>query len=295
MGLSSRHKTQTSNLYKEAFPKHFSSSFIRQVTYNDPTTARTASSGTIRSIAWNSVSTLVATGGPDRTLRVWNPERNNVRNSTELKGHTAPIEKVSFNPIKEAELCSVSRDGVVRFWDVRTRSCFNEVKGLGDTFGLAWSPQGDKVVVGNDANLLYVLSPTQSTPTAHYQEENLHVNQITFCWSGTKIFLTTSSGKIRILGFPSFQPIYRLPYFSQEDSKSEFSLNGHTSSCLSAELQPTGRHLATGGSDSVISLWDTADWICQKTITTIPGPIRSISRPNPLKPDLLFLLPLSSL
>lgn len=80
---------------------------------------------------------------------VGNPEKPNVRFSTELKGHAAPIEKVAFNPVKDAELCSVSSDGVVKFWDVRTKNCVNEVKGLGDAFTLAWHPDGETLVVGN--------------------------------------------------------------------------------------------------------------------------------------------------
>jgi THO complex subunit 3 len=92
---------------------------------------------------------LIAAGAADRTLRVWNPERPNVRYSTELKGHGAGIEKVAFNPVKDAELCSVSSDGVVKFWDVRTKAVINEVKDLGDAFTLAWSPDGESLVVGN--------------------------------------------------------------------------------------------------------------------------------------------------
>jgi THO complex subunit 3 len=72
-----------------------------------------------------------------------------VRYSTELKGHSAGIEKVAFNPVKDAELCSVSSDGVVKFWDVRTKAVINEIKGLGDTFTLAWCPDGESLVVGN--------------------------------------------------------------------------------------------------------------------------------------------------
>ena len=59
------------------------------------------------------------------------------------------IEKVAFNPVKEAELCSVSGDGVVRFWDVKTKAIINEVKGLGDAFTLAWAPDGQSLIVGN--------------------------------------------------------------------------------------------------------------------------------------------------
>lgn len=85
------------------------------------------------------VGTLIATA-TGSTLRVWNPDRPRAQYSTELKGHTAAIERVAFNPSKEAELCSISSDGVVKFWDVKTKTCTNEVKGLGDLFTLYWAP-----------------------------------------------------------------------------------------------------------------------------------------------------------
>lgn len=78
-----------------------------------------------------------------------NPEKNHVKFSTELKGHSGSIEKVAFNPTKDAELCSVSSDGVVKFWDVRSKACFNEVKGLGDALSLVWAPDGQSLLVGN--------------------------------------------------------------------------------------------------------------------------------------------------
>lgn len=68
---------------------------------------------------------------------------------------------MAFNPTKDAELCSVSSDGVVKFWDVRTKACFNEVKGLDDAFTLAWAPDGKTLIVGNKVRLdFWLLSPT---------------------------------------------------------------------------------------------------------------------------------------
>lgn len=161
--------------------------------------------------------------------------------------------------------------------------------------------QGDNV---------FVLSPTQATPIASYQQP-VQTNQITFCHSGKKIFLTTGEGRTKILSYPSFEPILHLSY----DPSTAFTLNGHTSSCLAVEIQPTGRFLATGGSDAIIALWDTTDvrasdctlslvslggytaitlsnfelakvqnanspvsqWICQRTLIDMSGPVRSIS------------------
>ncbi|KAF4494507.1 AAC-rich mRNA clone AAC3 [Fusarium agapanthi] len=172
-----------------------------------------------------------------RLNEIGNPEKPHVKFSTELKGHSASVEKVAFNPTKDAELCSVSSDGVVKFWDVRTKACFNEVKGLGDAFTLVWAPDGNTLLVGNKADTIFVLSPSQSTPLSTHQQ-SVQTNQIAFCWSGEKIFVTTAEGRIRVLSYPGFQPVLQSKHGEETD---EFELNGHTSSCLTADLQPTGR------------------------------------------------------
>jgi WD40 repeat protein len=89
--------------------------------------------------------------------------------------------------------------------------------------------------------------------------------------------MTTEEGTVRILSYPDFEPLLRLPESQGEKAGTEFQLEGHTSACYVAELQPTGRHLATGGGDSLISLWDTTNWICVRTITKMTGPVRSLS------------------
>jgi len=260
---------QRLNLSKERFSQHFST--LKTQTYLDPSLSRAAFHG-IRSIAWNPTGSLIATGSSDRTLRVWNPDRPNVKYSTELRGHAAGIEKVAFNPKKEAELCSASSDGVVKFWDVKTKTVINEVKDLGDPVTLIWHPDGESLIVGNKADKIYVLSPTSPTPVSEHQQD-VQINQICFTWCGKYVFVTTGEGQTRILRYPSFDP------FKHQNYKpfAELSLRGHTSSCLSVELQPTGRYLATGGSDAVIALYDTKDWICQRTLIDMTGPVRSIS------------------
>ncbi|KAL6869003.1 hypothetical protein ACO1O0_000326 [Amphichorda felina] len=247
------------SLAAEKFSPYFSN--LRPQLYNDPNGSRSGSNN-------------VDKGGEtdSRTWEPGNPEKPHVKFSTELKGHSAPIEKVAFNPTKDAELCSVSSDGVVKFWDVRTKNCFNEVRDLEDAFTLAWAPDGQTLIVGNKSDNIFILSPTSPTPLASHQQP-VQTNQISFCWSGEKVFVTTAEGRIRILSYPELEPVMRLSY----DAEHEFALSGHTSSCLTAELQPTARYLATGGSDSIIALWDTHEWICQRTITSMVGAVRSIS------------------
>ncbi|RDA84644.1 hypothetical protein CP532_5730 [Ophiocordyceps camponoti-leonardi (nom. inval.)] len=209
---------------------------------------------------------------PNSSRGAGNPEKPNVKFSTELKGHGASVEKVAFNPVKDAELCSVSSDGVVKFWDVRTKACFNEVKNLGEALSLIWAPDGETLLVGNKEDMIFVLSPSQPVPLSSHQQ-SVQTNQISFCWTGERILAATSEGNARILGYPDFEPFFHHPHGSGQ----EFQLQGHTSSCLTIELSPTAKYIATGGSDSIISLWDTEDLICQRTISSLAGPVRSIS------------------
>jgi THO complex subunit 3 len=97
-----------------------------------------------------------------------------------------------------------------------------------------------------------------------------------FCWGGEKVFLATADGRVRILSYPSLEPLL-LHHDEEGGDAAEFSLKGHTSSCISIDIQPTARYLASGGDDNVIALWDTTDWICHKTMTKVNGPVRSIS------------------
>lgn len=54
-------------------------------------------------------------------------------------------------------------------------------------------------------------------------------------------------------------------------------MHGHTSACISIAHHPQGHYLATGGSDSLISIWSTSSWICHRTIGSVIGPVRSIA------------------
>lgn len=102
----------------------------------------------IRTIAWNPTGYLIATGSADRTLRIWNPDKPQVKNSTELRGHTGAIERVAWNPTKEAELASVSNDGTCRFWDVRSKTCTAVVPLGGEGLTVCWSADGEVVMAG---------------------------------------------------------------------------------------------------------------------------------------------------
>lgn len=159
----------------------------------------------------------------------------------------------------------------MKIWDVRTKACVNEIKTLGSCVSMVWHPDGTSIVVNNKTDKIFVIDPLLFTPIAEFQQD-VQTNEIAFCWSGDKVFVATGEGRVKILSYPNFQPLLQRPW---EDSP--FSLNGHTSSTLSVSESVNARYIASGGSDSIIALWDTKDWICRKTLIEMTGPVRSIS------------------
>lgn len=133
--------------FGEAFKK------LKTASYQDSLRPATVSSSHyIRSISWNASGTFIATGSADKTLRIWNPEKTNVKNSTELRTPNVPpltnLERVSFHPINENELASCGTDGMVRFWDIRSKASVGEVKVGEQPFTLTWTPDGNEIVAG---------------------------------------------------------------------------------------------------------------------------------------------------
>ncbi|KAL9071280.1 MAG: hypothetical protein Q9161_004296 [Pseudevernia consocians] len=236
---------------------------LKVQTYHDPA-ARGPGSHTIRTIAWNPTGHLIATGSADRTLRIWNPEKPQVKNSTELRGHTGGIERVAWNPTKEAELASVSSDGTCRFWDVRSKTCTATVQLGGEGLTIAWAADGSVVMVGRKDDTLVPIT-IHPTPTAQpLHPPALQTNQCTFNHTSppTHLLLTRGDGSVTISSYPSLQTLH--------------TLHAHTSSCLSLALSPTSRYLAIGGSDALISLYDTTDWVCKRTLTNLTGAVKSV-------------------
>jgi THO complex subunit 3 len=72
-----------------------------------------------------------------------------------------------------------------------------------------------------------------------------------FSYCGKELYVTTNRGLVKMLDYPSMETTFSLP--------------AHTTSCYCVEVAPTGMFLATGGSDALLTLWDTNTWVCKRT------------------------------
>lgn len=85
--------------------------------------------------------------------------------------------------------------------------------------------------------------------------QRLETNHTTFsnAFPAQDLLVTHGDGSVRILDFPSFETLH--------------TISSHTSSCSSIAYSPLGNYVAIGGSDAMIALWDTYDWVCKRTMS----------------------------
>lgn len=98
-------------------------------------------------------------------------------------------------------------------------------------------------------------------PIVEYQQ-SVQTNQCVFDWAGKYLFVTNGDGCVKVVDYPAFE--------------TRRILNAHTSSCFTLSLSPSGDYLAIGGGDALVSLWDTQEWICVRTLDLVEGPVKSV-------------------
>lgn len=55
------------------------------------------------------------------------------------------------------------------------------------------------------------------------------------------------------------------------------TLSAHTAAATCVAHSPNGSYLAVGGGDSLVSLWDTEEWTCKRTLSNATGAIHNVS------------------
>lgn len=98
--------------------------------------------------------------------------------------------------------------------------------------------------------------------TVSEHRQAVQTNQCIIDWSGDHLYLTNGDGYIKILRYPSFE--------------TALTLNAHTSSCYAVTMSPSGEYIAAGGGDALVSVWDTQEWICVRTLDLTFYPVKSV-------------------
>jgi WD40 repeat protein len=140
--------------------------------------------GAVKAVACDPKAGLIASGGQDGMVFVWDP-RSGARRHT-LRGHGGPVHALAFSP-DGTLLASAGQDGTVRVWDIVKGEQRLVYKGHdGAVHAVAFSPDGLRVASGGEDGVR-VWDVKTGTERRQYSGHGQRVLAVAFSPDGTLV------------------------------------------------------------------------------------------------------------
>jgi WD40 repeat protein/serine/threonine protein kinase len=221
----------------------------------------TGHDGAIYSARFSPDGKLVATGGYDKLVMIWNPETvkpvdieaqledrpEPAPTHLRLAGHDGPVRSVAFSPNGEL-VVSGSEDNSLRVWDVAAGEVVKTLRGHGSSVrSCTFSPDGTFILAGDDQRVCrWDLAGYQEVRVLHATVFRGHEDAVLsarFSKDGEKIVTASRDRTASLWNAVTGEPIRRF----QE---------GHEFLVSSAQYFPDGKLVATGAGDNSVRVWN---------------------------------------
>ncbi|HEY9699987.1 MAG TPA: serine/threonine-protein kinase [Trichocoleus sp.] len=204
--------------------------------------------GEITALAIDRAGNLLATGGTDRAIYLWDlatGERLHCFLGRSLwfgVGHSDRITALTFSP-EGRFLISASDDGTIKQWDLKTLRLVSTLSGHGwGISAMTLSEDGYLLVSGDREGRIQLWDLETETVISSLNNQR---NAISAVVISPDQQLLVSSSLDKTICFWDFQTDILLK-----------TLKGHLDSVTAATLTPNGRTLLSGSADRTIKLWD---------------------------------------
>jgi WD40 repeat protein len=208
--------------------------------------------GTIDWVAFSPDGKHLASGGRDRTVKLWDAATG--RQLRTFRGHTDAIHSVAFGPDGK-QLASASDDQTGKLWDTTTGREILTFRGhTGPVLGVAFSPDGKHVASASRDHSVKLWDATTGKETRTLQGHTDAVRRVAFSPDGRHLASTSDDQTARVWDIVRGQEIVKL--------------EGHTDTVFGVAFSPDGCRLASGGWDGTVRLWDA---VTGQPIRTLKG------------------------
>ena len=218
-------------------------------------------------LSFNKTGEFLITASGDTHILVWDVAKDCAQ-VADLKGHSEIVEKIACHPSDGNLLLSASADKFIKLWDLRTKNAVRSEKTKGHNLNAVWKPDGstfacymkDQTAAFFDMNKPGVVGTLKFENGSIKDGRSLNEISLTdISWDSTgNIFLATTSDKDHSLVLFDSRRI---------EFPAEMSLTLHASSCFYMAIDPSGKFIATGGTDNLITLLNSTEFIPVKCIT----------------------------
>jgi len=192
---------------------------------------------------------------------------------------TGPAHKQNVTSVawstKHTELfCSAcTGDKTLMFWDARKKDPTHKLETDNPIIRMAYAPEGESVLLLDDASKFTRLQLQTATiladvtPTWSFAPETCSkisgATDFKFNHAGNLLFVSTSSGDISCIEYPTLEVVE--------------TFSAHLGSCNTLDLDPRGRYLATGGSDSIINIFNNVEMLIHRAISVTDMPVQVVA------------------
>jgi WD40 repeat protein len=211
----------------------------------------------IRALAVSTDGTLLAGGGEDLVVHLWDLATGKPVTAGDkplrLAGHTDWILCLAFSPDGKL-LASGGHDGTVRLWDVTSRKKLLDVPAqpppapktspepAATVYSLTFSPDGKQLVAGNTEAQIHFFNVADGKYLRTFTGHTSTVTGLAFHPTGTVLVSASKDRTIRL--------------WSPANGQILKSLEGHTAWVEGAAFIVDGTRLASVGADRTLRIWD---------------------------------------
>ncbi|MFQ4135709.1 NACHT and WD repeat domain-containing protein [Nodosilinea sp. PGN35] len=181
---------------------------------------------------------LIASGGYDNSIKLWDSNGDPVSEFSDLQGS---VNKLSFNPNGNL-LAATHTNNTTTVWDMQSKTQLSLLKEhTAPVWGVAFSPNNDLIATASDDSTIKLWT-TQGQYLRTLTEHTDAVNSVQFSSDGQYIYSASNDQRINIWAL---------------DGSLIMTINGHAGGVYGLSLKNST--LVSGGSDGKVILWNQSE------------------------------------
>jgi WD40 repeat protein len=196
--------------------------------------------GNVLGVAYSPDGALLASGGRDNMVRVWDAQLG--EQLAVLDGNGGDVFSVAFSP-DGTVIATGAQNGVVGLWSARTGRPVGSLGGEGPAiWSVAFSPDGSRIAAAGDRGDVNVWDAATGRSVLEFPAHQMRITTIRFSPDGSTIATSSRDSTVRLWDAASGALLR--------------TLSGHALDVFSIVFSKDGSRLYSGSRDQTVRVWD---------------------------------------
>jgi WD40 repeat protein len=198
---------------------------------------RAGHGGTVLCLGFSPDNQLLATGGNDRVIKLWNYLTGDLVGT--MVGHKKSVIGLSF--ISADRLASISEDETLKIWDTRKGSILFSIDGHGTLRSVDVAPGGQLLAIAGADTVVSLINPETGELLRKLTGHSTWIRSLAFSPDGKYLASAADNGKVLVWNLSSYKVF------------SKYELKGW---CYDLEFSPDARYLSIANEKNQVQFYD---------------------------------------